>query len=71
MRVKSQANVDIGIFQETKVAAVIYTWESSGYRIVALESPSTHIGGVAIFYHTVEHFCLEVLQLHGANSARF
>ena len=66
-----QENVDLGISQETKVTVRIYSWESSGYRIVALESPSTHIGGVAIFYHTVEHFCLEVLQLHGANSASF
>ena len=66
-----QANVDLGIFQENKVTAGIYTWGSSGYRVVASEAPSAHSGGVAVFYCLAENFSVEALQLHGAKVARF
>ena len=52
----SQANVDLGIFQDKKVTTEIYTRESSGYRLVAPETPSVHSGGVAMFYRVAEHF---------------
>ena len=45
-----QANIDMGIFQETKVTAGIYMRESSGYRVAELESPSAHSGGVTVFF---------------------
>ena len=46
----SQANMDLGVFQETKLIKRIYTHESSGYKVVATEAPSAHSGDVAIFY---------------------
>ena len=46
----SQANIDLGILQETKCTDGIYTRESAGYRIVATDAPSRHRGGVALFY---------------------
>ena len=36
----SQANMDMGIFQETKVTDGIYTRGSSGYSVVTADAPS-------------------------------
>ena len=67
----SQANVNLGIFQETKITAWIYMRESSGYRVAASEAPSAHSSGIAMFYFAVEKFSVEALQLRGANVAIF
>ena len=67
LRGMSQANMDLGLFQETKLIKRIYTRESSGYRVVATEAPSVNSGGVAVFYRVAEHFSVEVLQTYGAN----
>ena len=66
-----QTNVDLGIFHKTKVTEGIYTQELSGYSVVALEAPSTHSRGVAVFYCAEEHFLVEALQLYGANVVSF
>ena len=66
-----QVNVDLGVFQETKVIEGVYMQDSSGYRLVMSEAPSAHSGGVIVFYHTAEHFSFEALQLYGANVVRF
>ena len=50
LRGMAQANIDLGIFQETKCTDGIYTRESDGYRVVATDAPSRHRGGVALFY---------------------
>ena len=47
--------MDLGIFQEMKFTAGIYTREYSGYRVVALE----------------QQLSVEALLLHGANALRF
>ena len=39
LRGMSQANMDLGIFQETKCTDGIYTRELAGYRIVATDAP--------------------------------
>ena len=67
----SQAYVDVGVFQETKVTKGIYTQELSIYRVVASEAPSEHSGGVSMFYRAAEHFYVETLRLHGANVVIF
>ena len=43
----SQANMDLGIFQETKVTDGIYTRGSDGYSVVATDAPIRHRGGLA------------------------
>ena len=48
-----QVNVDLGMFQETKVNMGFYTHEYSGYRVVPLEAPSTHSGSGAMLYRAV------------------
>ena len=48
LRGMAQANMDLGIFQETKCTEVIYTRELAGYRVAATDAPSQHRGGVAL-----------------------
>ena len=38
----AQANIDLGIFQETKCTDGVYTRELAGYRVVATDAPSQH-----------------------------
>ena len=71
LRGMSQANMDLSVFQENKLKNHIYTCESSGYKVVAMEEPREHSGGVAIFYRTVEHFSVEAFQAHGAKVISF
>ena len=40
LRGMAQANIDLGIFQETKFTEGIYTCESAGYRVIATDAPS-------------------------------
>ena len=58
----SQANMDLGIFQETKCTDGIYTRESAGYRVVATDGPSQHRGGVALFYRPSPLFEVEAVR---------
>ena len=67
----SQANIDLGVFQENKLTKRIYTRESSGYRVVETEAQSAHSGGVAGFYREAEHFTVESLQTYGVNFVSF
>ena len=46
----AQTNLDLGVLQKTKVTEGVYTRGSSGYRIVATDTPSRHRGGVKSFY---------------------
>ena len=57
----SQANMDLGIFQETKCTDGIYTRESAGYRVVTTGAPSRHRGGVALFYRPSPFFAVEAV----------
>ena len=63
----SQANMDLGIFQETKCTDGIYTRESSGYRVVATDAPSRHRGGVALFYRPSPLFEVDAVREYGPN----
>ena len=71
MRGVSQANMDLGIFQETKLTDGIYTRRSAGYSIVATDAPSRHRGGVAIFHRPAPHFAVEAVQQFGTSVIGF
>ena len=71
LRVMSKANMDLGVFQETKITNSIYTHESSVYKVVAVEELSAHSGGIVIFYPSAEHLFVESFQYHGANVISF
>ena len=63
----SQDNVDIGLFQETKVTGGIYTRYLVGYRVAVTVAPRLYHGAIAIFYCEADHFTLEALCLHILN----
>ena len=45
----AQANMYLGMFQETKCMDDIYTCKSAGYSVIATDAPSQHRGGVDVF----------------------
>ena len=67
----SQANMDLGILQETKCTDGIYTRESDGYRVVATDAPIRHRGGVALFYRPSPLFAVESVRQYGPNVMSF
>ena len=67
----AQANMDLGIFQETKCTDGIYTRESAGYSVVAIDAPIRHRGGVAVFYQPSPHFSVEAVQQFVPNVVGF
>ena len=71
LRGMSQANMDLGILQETKLTDGIYTRRSAGYSVVATDAPIQHRGGVAIFYHSEPHFAVEAVEKFGPNVIGF
>ena len=71
LRGMAQANIDLGVFQETKCTNRIYTRESAGYRVVVTDSPSRHRGGVALFYRTSAQFAVEEVREYGPNVLSF
>ena len=62
-----QANVDLVVFQETKVTKGTYAQESSGYCGVVYKAPSMHSSGGAMFFRAAKHFSVEVLHLYDMN----
>ena len=71
LRGMSQANMDLGILQETKLTDGIYTRRSSGYSIVATDAPSQHRGHVAILYRSEPHFTVKAVEKFGPNVIGF
>ena len=71
LRGMSQANMDLGIFQETKGMDGIYTCGSSGYSVVATDAPSRHRGGVAVFHRLAPQFAVEDVHQFGSNDIGF
>ena len=62
LRGMSQANMDLGILQETKLTYGVYTRGSASYSVIATDAPSRHRGGVAIFYRSEPHFVVEAVE---------
>ena len=71
LRGMSQANMDLGIFQEKKCTDGIYTRESAGYRVVATDALIRHRGGVALFYRPLPLFEVETARDYGPNALSF
>ena len=67
----SQANMDLGILQETKLTDGVYTRWSAGYSVIATDAPSRHRGGVALFYGSKPHFVVEAVENFGPNVLGF
>ena len=71
LRGMSQANMDLGIPQETKLTDGIYTRGSAGYSIIATDAPSRHRGGVKLLYRSEPHFVVEAVEKFGPNVLGF
>ena len=71
MRGMSKANMNLGIFQETKVTDVIYTCRLAGYSVLATDVPSQNRGRVAVFYWPAPHFVVEAVRQFELNIAGF
>ena len=56
LRGMSQANMDLGILQETKLTDGVYTCGLASYNVIATNAPSRHRGGVALFYRSTPPF---------------
>ena len=67
----SHANIDLGIFQETKVTDRISTCGSAGYSVVATDAPSRHRGGVSAFHRSAPHFAVEAVHQFRPNVVGF
>ena len=67
----SQANMDLGVFQETKFTDGIKTRGSDGYSVVATDMPSRHRGGMAVFHWPAPNFAVEAVQQFGPNIVGF
>ena len=67
----SQENLDLGIFQETKLTGGVYTHRSSGYSVVATDAPSRQRGGVAVFYQLSPRYAVEAIKQFGQNVVGF
>ena len=53
----SHANMDMGIFQDTKLTNGVYTCGSVGSSVVTTDAPSRHRGGVTFFVPAVTAIC--------------
>ena len=71
LRGMSQANMDLGIFQETNLTDGLFTPRSAGYSIVATNVPIRHRGGVTVFYRLAPHFAVEAIQKFSPNLVGF
>jgi hypothetical protein len=60
-----------GFFQETKLTGGIYTRKSSGYEVLAMDAPSVHQGGIAVFWRNSPHWQVEAYRTYGPNVASF
>ena len=67
----SQANMDLGILQDTKLTDGIYTRGSADYSVIAMNVLSRHHGGVALFYRSEPHFVVEAVEKFGPNVLGF
>ena len=61
VRLVYQANMDLGIFQETKVTDGIYTRGSAGYNLFAMDGPSRNHGVMTVLYRTASYFTVEAV----------
>ena len=63
--------MDLGVFQDTKVADRIHTRTSVSYRVLTEDAQIFHRRRVAVLYQDVPHFKAEAFQPHRPNVMRF
>jgi hypothetical protein len=63
--------VNLGILLETKLTGGIYTQNLSGYSVVTSDTPSTHQGGIALFWQANKTYEVEDWRICGPNVLSF
>ena len=71
LRAMDGIGTDLGFLMETKVTDGIYTRESSGYSVVALNAPSAHQGGIALFWQPNKSCLVKDPRIWGPNILTF
>ena len=67
----SQANMYLGIFQETKLTDGVYPHGSAGYSVASIDVPSRHRGRVTFFYRLSPRSEVEAVHQFGPNVVGF
>ena len=70
-RALGAANVDVCVFQETKIVNNMYTKYSSGYSVTCSAAANAHQGGVALCFREHVGYELEEHKFHGPNVVSF
>jgi hypothetical protein len=71
LRAMEGIGADLGILMETKVTDGIHTQNSSGYSVVAPNTPSAHQGGIALFWQPNKLYVVEDWRIRGPNVLTF
>ena len=71
LRAIEAMDIDLGILTETKVIDGIYTQNLSGYSDVAFDAPSTHQGGIAVFWRANKMYKVKDWRICGPNVLSF
>ena len=71
LRGMAQANIDLGVFQDTKCTNGVYTRALARYHVVATDTLRRHCGGVALFYREEADFAVEEVRTYGPNVISF
>ena len=67
----AQTNLDLGVFQNTKVTDGVHMRKPEGYGFLVADMPIRHYGGIYVFYCDVPHFQVKAYQPHRPNVASF
>ena len=67
----SQANLDLQIFQYTKLTVGFYTNRLVGYSVVVTNGPSQNCVRVAVFYQLSPRYAVEAIHQFGPNVVGF
>ena len=66
-----QDNLDLSVLQKNKLTDGVYILRSDGYSVVAMDAPSRHHGGVAVFYQESPKFAVDAIQKFGPSIVVF
>ena len=67
----SQANIDLGLLQDTKITDRVCVWESEVFCVIALDAPRHHRQGMALVYKYSLQFAVDYHQQRGPNVISF
>ena len=67
----AQANLDLWVFQDTKVTNIYHIQDSVGHCVLVSDTPIQHHWDIVVLYCKAEHFQVEAHNIHGSNVTSF